>query len=155
MVTASNKALPLIIGAVVLAGMIPSIIMLVVAKDLRIAKVDARPYVVSSAIDADRHALATLRAGGFRYDLHTTGSAVVAEMSGALPEHVRLVIQRPDDAGADQVFPWDKTSNPLEIALSRPGRWQIRLEGTVNGVAARLIETTVDITAESHALPNR
>jgi len=150
-----KMTLPLIIGAVVLAGMIPSIIMLVVAKDLRISKVDARPYVVSSAIDADRQALATLRAGGFRYDLQTTGSSVVARMSGKPPEHARLVMQRPDDAQADRVFPWDTTSDPLIINPDRLGRWQIRLEGTVDGVAARLIETTVDITAEAHALPNR
>ena len=147
--------MPLIAGAVVLAGMIPSIIMLVVAKDLRIAKVDDRPYVVSSGIDADRRALATLRAGNFRFDTEVHGTAVIARMSGTLPEHPRVVLQRPDDALADHVIVWTDPTHSLMILPGRLGRWNIRLEGIVEGVNARLIETTIDLTAEPHALPDR
>ena len=147
--------MPLIAGAVVLAGMVPSIIMLVVAKNLRIAKVDDRPYVVSSGIDADRQALAALRAGGFRFDTQVHGAALVATMTGALPEHPRLVLQRPDDAHADQVHLWTDRSQSLTITPGRAGRWNVRLEGIVGGVSARLIETTIDLTADPHALPDR
>lgn len=155
MAAIDKKRLPVIAAAVVLAGMIPSIIMLVVAKDLHIAKVDDRPYVVSSAIDADRQALAKLRTRGFRFDVEVSGDTVVATMSGGLPEHPRIVIQRPDDAQADRVFTWEKSSDPLPMVLGRSGRWHVRLEGTVDGVTARLIETSIDIGTASHALPNR
>lgn len=155
MATRTKKILPFVATAVVLAGMIPSIVMLVIAKDLHIAKVDDRPYVVSSAIDADRQALAKLRARNFRFDMQVVENAIVARMSGGLPEHPRLILQRPDDAQADRVFPWEKSSEPLTIVPSRTGRWHVRLEGTVDGVPARLIETTLDLGSESHALPDR
>ncbi len=139
------RSLPLIAAAVVCAGMVPSVVMLGLARELHIAKVDDRPYLVSSAIDTDRQALAALRAKGFRYALVVDGAHVVATMSGGLPGDAVIVLQRPDDAGADMRVAWTTPSQPLVLSPGHPGRWHVRLDGTVDGVPARLVETAVDI----------
>ncbi len=139
------KKLPVIAGAVVIAGMIPSVVMLLVARDLHIAKVDDRPYVVSSTIDADRRTLTALHERGFGYALTVNGGDIIATMHGPAPEQVCLVLQRPDDIAADKRYVWAKTAEPLCVHPERPGRWHVRLEGTVDGIISRLGETAVDI----------
>lgn len=144
MATTTSK-LPLIAGAVVAAGIIPSLIMLFLARGLHIAKVDDRPYVVSSTIDADRRILAALHERGFGYEVTVNGGDIIVTLHGPVPEQVCLVLQRPDDAAADKRYAWEKTNEPFHVRPGRTGPWHVRLEGTVEGVTARLGETTVDI----------
>jgi FixH len=141
----TSRTLPLLAGAVVLAGIIPSVVMLVLARGLHIAKVDDRPYVVSSTIDADRRAVAGLRARGFSYATAVSGDEIILTLRGPAPEQVAVVLQRPDDVKADQRYPWVKTAEPLHLRPGRLGPWHVRLEGRVDGVAVRLGETAVDL----------
>jgi hypothetical protein len=139
------RPLPLLMTVIVAAGIIPSIVMLALARDLRIAKTDQRPFLVAAAVDGDHTAQAILRAGGFRFETHVTGTEVQASIHGLLPQEPRLVLQRPDDAKADQVIVWDNPTQALSFAPGRPGRWLLRLEGNVNGTPARLVESIIEI----------
>ena len=139
------RILPVIVAGIVIAGMVPSCIMLVLAKRAHIAKADPRPYLASAQVDADHQALARLRTGGFTYALAVDGSRLVATISGVAPADARLVLLRPDDPTADREVAWPDPAIPLAVAPGRAGRWRVRLEGSVDGVQARLIESTVDL----------
>lgn len=139
------RPLPLIIAGIVVAGMVPSIVMLFLAKGVHIAKADPRPYQASAEVDADHRAQARLRAAGFRYTLRAEGSRVVASISGMAPTDARILLLRPDDPTADSAIAWTDPTTPLAVVPGRPGRWRVRLEGTVDGVRARLAESSVDV----------
>lgn len=139
------RVLPLIVTGIIVAGMVPSIVMLVLARQVRIAKTDPRPYQASAAVDADHHALEQLRAGGFRYAVSVDGPRLVATITGQAPADARLVLMRPDDPAADSAVAWPDPATPLAVAPGRPGRWRVRLEGSVAGVHARLVESAVDV----------
>lgn len=139
------RPLPLIVAGIVVAGMVPSIVMLLLAKDVRISRADPRPYQASAEIDGDHRAQARLRAAGFRYTISVEGPRVVATIAGTAPTDARLVLLRPDDPAADSTVAWPDTTTPLAVAPGRPGRWRVRLEGTVDGARARLAESAVDV----------
>jgi hypothetical protein len=139
------RPLPLLITAIVAAGIVPSIVMLALARDLRIAKADQRPFLVAAAVEGDHRARATLREAGFRFELAVTGGQVRATMTGPLPQQPRLILQRPADAALDRVVLWGDPTTPLTFAPGRPGRWLVRLEGMVDGIPARLAESAIEI----------
>jgi hypothetical protein len=141
----TSRTLPLLAAGVVLAGIIPSVVMLVLARGLHIAKVDDRPYVVSSTIDTDRRAVASLRARGFSYATAVSGDEIIITLQGPVPEPITVVLQRPDDVSADQRHAWVTTAEPLRLRPGRTGPWHVRLEGFVDGVGVRLGETAIDL----------
>lgn len=139
------RPLPLVIGAVVVAGIVPSVVLLLLARQAHVAKTDPQPYVASAAVDADHQALARLRAGGFTCTFAVDGSRLVAAISGMAPSDARLVLMRPDDPTADTVIAWSDPRQPLSVTPGKVGRWRVRLEGVVDGVHARLIESAIDV----------
>ena len=135
-----------IIPAILVAGgILPSLAMISAARELRVAKSDLQPYANSARIDSDAAIKARLAATGFTFAVSLTGQRVVATVGG--PDSVqdlRLDLYRPADASADLSLAWTDPHQPLAAELSRPGRWRVRLSGTVDGVRARLADVPVD-----------
>jgi hypothetical protein len=132
----------------VIIGLAPSITMLVLARQVHIAKAEILPYAASARIDADKNARGKLDAQGFQFLTDISGRKLTLSMHGSLlPDAAYIELYRPDDASADQHLPWTDTAQPLVIDLDRPGAWRVRLIGRVGGTVARLAETPFEAGA--------
>lgn len=128
----------------VVAGLLPSIVLLAIALQVGIAKAEPLPYAASARIDGDKQARQVLDAEGFALTLAIDGTTLTASMRGArLPESARLECYRPDDPAADRAVAWTDPRKPLSVPLGRPGSWRVRLVGTVDGRTARLSEERI------------
>jgi FixH len=141
-----------IIPALVVAvGILPSFALIAAARELRVAKSDLQPYASSAQVDSDAAIKAHLAESGFHFAVTLAGQRVVAAISGPTTiNDLRLDLYRPADAGADQSLAWSDPHQPLTADLSQPGRWRVRLSGTVAGVHARLADIPVDTAPGTH-----
>lgn len=150
MTTTPRNYWPLVPVIGLTAVLIPSVCMLIAARQVRPTAVTTQPYLDSLRHDertAERQAFA---AAGLRLETRDLGGrriefTVVAPAGAATASASELILYRPSDSALDRQLPWSDPALPLTSELPRHGRWRatVRLNGTDGVVRSTTIELDV------------
>jgi nitrogen fixation protein FixH len=113
--------------------LIANLAMVLAAKYVRPSRVSPQPYADSARFDDEKARAEAFTAAGGRLVVVSVGSGHVrchletpAGITLAGPAHVSC--WRPDAPELDRRLEWVAVAEPIEIALSKAGRWRLTID---------------------------
>jgi hypothetical protein len=126
----------LVIGA----AAIPNLVLILMARQAHISKVEDHPWLAAGRIDHDKELAVRFGAAGHTLVVEGGDRRIVCRITGPGPapeSAFSLHCYRASDASLDRRLPWTDPSRPLEVELPVGGRWDVRLLDGQSVVAAQ------------------